>query len=374
METPFARNRPTGERLHSLYRMAQLPVLQNSMYRTAEEAKACACGDIHLVQDLETGLIFNHDFQPELLSYDADYQNEQGISRYFSEHLDQVLSWLAPLAEGHPLLEIGCGKGSFLDRVHQRGFSVRGMDPTYEGNNPLIEKKFFGGGEKSQYGGIILRHVLEHIPNPISFLESIRDANSGRGWIYIEVPCFDWICQSKNWFDIFYEHVNYFRLDDFRRLFGEVHFARHSFGGQYLSVLADLSSVRNPSIETIEPLSLPSDFTASVDQLTRQLKPGGSWQHSTRNVVWGGASKGVIFSLFMQRAKTPIDHVIDINPSKQGKFLALTGLPVESPEAVLAQLPAGSRIVIMNRNYANEIRAAAGEKFEYFVADDLFQA
>ena len=68
--------------------------------------------------------------------------------------------------------------------------------------------------------------------------------------IYIEVPCFDWIIEHGAWFDIFYEHVNYFRLDDFRRAFGKVIHAGRSFGGQYLSVIADLDTLRVPRAAT----------------------------------------------------------------------------------------------------------------------------
>jgi hypothetical protein len=90
---------------------------------------------------------------------------------------------------------------------------------------------------------------------------------------------------------------------------------------------------------------------------------------SPKTVVWGAASKGVIFSLFMRRAGIAIDHVIDINPAKQGRFLAATGIQVMAPEAVLPKLPAGSRIIVMNANYAEEIRQQAGPSFEYLLAE-----
>ena len=36
-----------------------------------------------LVQDIDTGLVFNAAFDLELLNYDADYQNEQACSGVF---------------------------------------------------------------------------------------------------------------------------------------------------------------------------------------------------------------------------------------------------------------------------------------------------
>ena len=71
-----------------IYRVEQLPVFQNRMFRTREDAIACPKGDVVLVQDSQTGLISNRAFDPSLMVYDADYQNEQAVSAIFSTHLD----------------------------------------------------------------------------------------------------------------------------------------------------------------------------------------------------------------------------------------------------------------------------------------------
>ena len=92
----------------------------------------------------------------------------------------------------------------------------------------------------------MLRHTLEHMRQPVDFLADVLRANGGRGDIYLEVPCFDWIRSHRAWFDIFYEHVNYFRLDDFHRMFGTVRESGHLFGGQYLYAIADLATLRAP--------------------------------------------------------------------------------------------------------------------------------
>lgn len=84
-----------------------------------------------------------------------------------------------------------------------------------------------------------------------------------------------------------------------------------------------------------------------------------------RRVVWGGASKGVIFSLLMERAECPVDLVVDINPAKQGKFIAGTGLQVTSPEVALTLLPPGAPICIMNSNYREEIRRMTNNLYTY---------
>jgi hypothetical protein len=100
-------------RYQPLYSQKSLPVFQNKVFATAEEAKSCLIGDISLVQDLQTGLIFNQAFRPELVVYDSNYQNEQGLSRHFQQHLHQVMEIIDRGMGRNNLVEVGCGKGLF---------------------------------------------------------------------------------------------------------------------------------------------------------------------------------------------------------------------------------------------------------------------
>ena len=75
---------------HDLYSVDQLPIFQNRMYDTEAQAIACPKGDVHLVEDLQTGLVYNASFRPELMVYDEHYQNEQAVSPLFKEHLTSV--------------------------------------------------------------------------------------------------------------------------------------------------------------------------------------------------------------------------------------------------------------------------------------------
>jgi len=70
-----------------------------------------------LVQSLDTGLVFNQAFHPELLEYDHDYQNEQGLSAAFQRHLDSMAAIVQRHFAGMSLIEVGCGKGTFLERL-----------------------------------------------------------------------------------------------------------------------------------------------------------------------------------------------------------------------------------------------------------------
>lgn len=348
-------------RLHELYRVEQLPIFQNRMYGTALEARNCAKGDMQLVEDLTTGLVYNAAFRSELMVYDKHYQNEQAVSPMFQTHLDAVARVIDQRMGKDRIVEIGCGKGYFLETLLGKGFDVTGFDPTYEGSNPRVKPQYFAPGVIEQTNGLILRHVLEHIQNPVAFLEQLKIANCGSGKIYIEVPCFDWICEHKAWFDIFYEHVNYFRLTDFNRIFGHVIESGRLFGGQYLYVVAELDSLRIPVIDMNDRVNFPADFAGNITEQNMT-------EHD-RTTIWGGASKGVIFALLRERAGFPVEQVIDINPAKQGKFLPGTGLQVRSPQQGLAELPSGATIYVMNSNYLEEIKKMSGNIYIYIGID-----
>lgn len=339
-----------------LYRQEQLPTLQNRMYDTEEEAKACPKGDIVLVEDQETGLVFNAAFRPELMTYDRNYQNEQALSPQFRRHLE-IVSDIADRCLGKQgLVEIGCGKGFFLENLLAKGFDVTGFDPTYEGSNPRVHRRYFQHGIGFRAKGLILRHVLEHIQNPLDFLLELKETNGGSGKIYIEVPCFQWICEHQAWFDVFYEHVNYFQIADFHRMFGKVIESGRLFGEQYLYVVADLETIRKPKLDVKNNVNFPKNFADNV------CTP-------IQSAIWGGASKGVIFALLKERAGHPIATVIDINPAKQGKYLPATGLLVQSPDKGLATLSKGATIYVMNSNYLEEIKKMSNNEFHYFSID-----
>lgn len=343
-----------------LYFIDQLPVFQNRMYDTADAARNCPRGNMRLVQNIETGLIYNAAFRPELMIYDTNYQNEQAVSPMFMGHLETVAEIVERTMGREALIEVGCGKGTFLEMLVRRGCHISGFDPAYEGTNPRVRRHTFEAGVGIKAQGIILRHVLEHVQDPVRFLHNLRDANGGKGLIYIEVPCFDWIIKHRAWFDIYFEHVNYFRLVDFQRMFGSIVTSGRLFGDQYLYVVADLATLRYPQASAADLLTLPSDFTAWAD-----IKNAGE----QNSVIWRGSSKGVIFALTSARIGRPVSRVIDINPAKQGKYLPATGLRVDSPKDVLPYLPCGSAIYVMNSNYLQEIREMTNNKYRYVGVD-----
>lgn len=355
-----------NQSLPPIFKSRSLPVLQNRTFDCEKEALNSDVGDLELNYDGRTGIIVNSQFDKRKILYGKDYNNEQALSASFLNHLEGVSRLIRGSIVGDQLVEIGCGKGAFLKVLRQQGFHVKGFDPAYEGADPEVEARHFGAEEGIIADGVVLRHVLEHIPEPVDFLSMIREANGGRGRIYIEVPCFEWILENEAWFDVFYEHVNYFRESDFQSMFSEIVRIERTFNGQYLSVVAELGSLRRdvlPSRAEVDPkraVNLTTAMQRSAEEAMSLLEQ----RTGASLAVWGGASKGVIFSLYLCRFGIPVSAVVDINPAKQGRYLPCSGIRVQSPEEYLTGLTGRPVVVVMNPNYLNEIRDFTGDRVD----------
>jgi SAM-dependent methyltransferase len=342
---------------HILFQRFQYPTLQNRLYRTAAEARQCPHGDITLVQDPAWGIVHNASFQPDKAVYDSLYNNEQSASLVFQDHMRTVQSIVEKTMGTKGLVEIGCGKGTFLEQLQANGFDVTGYDPAYEGSNFRVERRVFTPAKGTSANGIILRHVLEHIQSPVAFLHEIAKSNGHQGFIYIEVPCFDWILRHNAWWDIFYEHANYFRADDFRQVFRSIVDIGHIFGGQYIYVVADLASIQSAT-DTPSPEPLIPDRLTPIVQLDNRY---------SAHAIWGAGSKGCIFALAAERGGQPIALAVDIHPAKHNLHLPMTGIRVISPHEAIERLPANSCIHVMNPNYLDEVMGLVKNRYHLAV-------
>ena len=270
-----------------LLRRNAVPVFQNKVYPSVDSARGALTGNICLVQSAKTGLVHNVAFDSTLVDYDANYHNEQTFSSSFREHLLQVCSLLAKhMGSQTKGVEIGCGKGYFLELMLAHGADLVGFDPAYEGHNSRIRPVYFDPTVISiSPDYFILRHVLEHIADPWSFLSTLCTAGKAGTKIYIEVPCFDWIIRHKAFYDVFYEHVNYFTLDVLRQSFAKVLDAGHLFGGQYLYIVADISTF-DPSPRNRTRAISELDIEPRIDDLRSRRRwpdrPAFAWGAGAR--------------------------------------------------------------------------------------------
>jgi SAM-dependent methyltransferase len=95
-------------------------------------------------------------------------------------------------------LDIGCGRGDLAAALVARGWQVAGVEPSELAGaiasrrgvhlvGPTLQAATLAEG---QYDLVVLRHSLEHLPNPLGDLRRVRDALRPGGQVVISVPNF----------------------------------------------------------------------------------------------------------------------------------------------------------------------------------------
>lgn len=345
---------------HFVNKSIRVPVLPNRPLSSQDEKQQF--GEVLLRTNVQLGFTENALFDGAIVEYDENYQNSVAHSAVFQKHMKDVADLIKNvLPRGSRLVEVGCGKGHFLDLLAREDyFILSGYDATYEGDNPNIHRRYLTTNDKIDSDFIVLRHVLEHIPNPYKFLDMLKSV-FGICPIYIEVPDFDWIKETGTFVDITYEHVNYFTKKSLSKLFGDQTTAiGNLFGGQYMYVIADINDLSPSFLESYEldsgweSIDFDSLFPSLLDKIEAIEQVSGN-----QNVyVWGGATKGCMFvyhCLRLGKLSSRIRFAVDTNPAKWHKYVPGTAIQIEPPDSLFQEIQNNDVVVITNPNYRDEI-------------------
>ncbi len=336
-----------------------LPALPNAPLKSKQKMQALA--PVRLRVNSALNFLENEAFDPTLIDYSKDYENSQAHSLKFTSHMSDVLTLLKQqLPKGSLLVEVGCGKGDFVEMVHADGyFNIRGFDAAYDGQSGLIEKRYLTGGDSIQADIVVLRHVLEHVARPYDFLLLLKSI-FGSAVVYIEVPNYDWIISNSTFFDVTYEHVNYFSQRALKALFDRES-TTHGllFDDQYQYVISKISLLApdfncHYQSKNWKLISLNDIFPKMLPNLQRidELAQGRSV------FLWGAATKGCLFLAQCATHRLVLDKVkfaIDQNPQKLGKYLPGSLVPIKSKHAFFATAREGDLLLIANPAYKVEI-------------------
>jgi SAM-dependent methyltransferase len=124
------------------------------------------------------------------------------------------------------LLDVGCASGLFLQEAKQVGWNIAGIEP----NEALCAQARKNLGEdaevqcttlemarlESGFDAITLWDVLEHVPDPQTFLQHCRSLLRSKGYLFLNVPDLDsWPARilGTRWPLLLPEHLNYFNRE-----------------------------------------------------------------------------------------------------------------------------------------------------------------
>ena len=348
----------------------RVPIAQNVMYRTEAAAVACPTGILDVVRCMSCGFAWNAAFDPDAIPYDEEYENNQSLSPAFVLHLDQVVALISertPDISKTTVLEVGCGQGYFLHRLAALfpDATLIGFDPSYRSSSPLpqgvrVERAYFNNSTRDLVGiqpdVLVTRHTIEHIANPLDFLRSLRAVASAGTTVFVETPSIQWILDGGVAHDLYYEHCSIFDAEALRFALERAGFfvdeVRHMLDGQYLLAIARAGNPEpRARTSTVDNADYPARKAAYVERWRASIRRDAA--AGTVSALWGGASKGVTLSVLIGREG--IKSAIDINPARATSFMALTGVPVISPDE--ARRAGVQKAYVMNPAYLSEIRS-----------------
>jgi SAM-dependent methyltransferase len=362
----------------NFFDVRNVPVENNMMTSTEEEALRFSLGDIDLALCDHCGFIRNTAFNPLLPLYFAGYEDQQGFSPTFNTYARDLSMHLIEKYDlyNKSVIEIGCGKGDFLSLFCKLGNNRGlGIDPLVE-TGPIEGEAadrviFIRDSYSEEYlhypaDMVICRHTLEHIHSPERFLSTVRRTIGDRldTIVFFEVPDVTRILRDLAYWDIYYEHCSYFSPGSLARLFRccgfEVIDLALAYDDQY--ILIEAKPVKVPSVkvhmleESIEQMTMNVQyFSSQISSKLAQWKQRLQQMHiqGKRTAIWGSGSKCVSF-LTTLGMKDEIGCVVDINPNRHGKYIPGVGKEIVPPEFLRVFDP--DEVIIMNPIYSDEIR------------------
>jgi len=354
------------------------PLLQNRVWPDRVSARAAPVGELEFVLCAACGFAWNRAFRPDRVVYDQAYDNDQMGSPQFRVHvaamIEQILTRV-PSGRLTHLVEVGCGQGSFLTGLAQskRFASLTGFDPAWRGKEGLetdgitIHRRYFGWDalDLVPHGPlfVVARHTIEHVADPMSFLRAIcatmKPNDDGR--LFLETADIEWIIETFQPQDLFYEHYSIFSRDALRVALAAAGFELLSidrvFNDQYLWAEARPTIGERRIIGRCEFTAAAENFANRRDRFVRVYRAWMTRIAANRTVwLWGASSKGVTFAQLVDPDGSQLAGAIDINQKKIGYFMPGTGLPIVSPSV----LQDGDTVIIMNPNYRAEITSCIG--------------
>ncbi len=360
----------------TFYEVPDVPVHSVLKIRTRDEALRFPTGCISLAYCRKCGFVSNTAFDPELLNYSAEYEETQGFSSTFNTFHRRLAADLIDRysLHGKQIIEIGCGKGDFLNMICELGGNRGiGFDPAYIPERDSGEAKglttFVQDFYSEQYADhkgdfVCCKMTLEHIPQTAEFLGTVRRSigNAPDTIVFFQIPETNRILQTLAFWDVYYEHCSYFTPESLDYLFRaqgfEVLNLWTDYDDQYLMIEArpGKSAPSLPGQEDLQHIS--NDVALYASRIQDRLNAWRSLlqelnQHGKRVVLWGGGSKAVAF-LTTLGITDQVSYAVDINPYKHGTFLAKSGHEIVGPDFLSEYKP--DVVIVMNPVYREEIR------------------
>jgi SAM-dependent methyltransferase len=292
------------------------------------------------------------------------------------------------LNERSRVIEIASNDGYLLQYFKEKHIPCFGIEPTECTARAAREKgievveEFFGTAlaEKFLKDGktadlVLGNNVLAHVPDINDFVEGLKIILKPMGVITMEFPHLMQLVDNNQFDTIYHEHFSYLSLGTVRDIFRahelEVYdveelpthggslriYARHAASGNSefsKGFAAVLEKEKQAGMNRLDYYLNFKDKVEKVklsflDFLVREKKAG------KKIAAYGAAAKGNALLNYCGIKSDVIDFVVDAAPSKQGRFLPGSHIPVVKEDVLKAKKP--DYVIILPWNIKDEIMA-----------------
>ncbi len=301
----------------------------------------------------------------------------------FRNYLDEVIS-----SNGlSSLLEIGTGGCSLISELHKSGFDVLGIDSSPLSADigiklgfPVITDFYPSIKLTSKHDLIYSVDVLEHIEDPVKFLQSFKKNLAPNGSIILNVPdCTDSI--SRGDISMFiHQHLNYFSLNSLPNIVSAAGFKvmdcrKSTYGGSiYLHAILE-DSQELLSLPELNQESILDDFLDKVKvnllNIDKLLK-----DFINRNESIGFYIPLRSFPYIRALGFSTNYRIFDDTPEWHGKYFDGYEIPVENMDDFISNPT--DNLLIMSLSFGEIIRNKLlaknnNAKYNIFTLDDILE-
>lgn len=379
VQTPILALRPecpSCGSAHStpFYEVRGVPVHQVRLMRSLNAALECPKGDIQQRFCASCGFVWNAAFDPARMAYQEDYESTQAVSPTFNAFHERLARDLIERFDlhGKEIVEIGCGQGEFVTMLAEMGGNHGwGFDRVIRNeittDKVELVKDFYGPSYRHlQPDFVCCKMTLEHVHDVGDFLTHIRQSIGDRpdAVVFFMIPEITRILDLRAFWDIYYEHCSYFSPGSLARAFRHAGFTPlqvwTDYDDQYVLIAARSGPGAEPLLANEES---PKILAAKVRAFAEEIPHiQARWRAALRDlhaagqriVLWGGGSKAVAF-LTTLGVTDEVAYAVDVNPRRNGTYIAGAGQPIATPERLVEQPP--DVLIVMSPIYLPEITA-----------------
>lgn len=311
-------------------------------------------GTLDIVECRSCGHIFNRAFEPEMVSkiYSSDFAASLPTGLTSHQMLADILRQIDEVStlEGIHCLEIGCSDFTFSEMILKHGAQrVFAFEPSdvFKTKNPAITHihDFFSHQAAAplihDVKLVVMRHVLEHVTDPIYSLFDINACLEMNGLAYIEVPNADDIMAKKRFYDFFYEHVSYFTPELLGQCFSyagfetvkEIPLRNNQHRGYLIRKMKDFSD--RSALPEFRPQGTPKDI--AIAEIRHEINQWRQFfnkvQADNQNVgIYGAGAHAICVTNLFEKSADQIAKLIDRNPYKTGLYSPGQHIPIVNPD------------------------------------------